>query len=84
MKTEKEQKKIFVELIELFEMSDNGDQIIIWEELLEMYTNFEGGVIIKEKIYNLINLCNLSLKKSEKDFKILLEKDIETDIWNIV
>ena len=82
MKTEQYKKEIFKKIIHEFEYADNTNEIIIWDNIIETYS--DGDKEIKNKIYNLLKLMNESKQKSEKDFNELLDRDIETDIWYII
>ncbi len=84
MKTEKELKEIFVKLIGEFQDSDDGKEIIFWDELYKFYCNFEGGEILKNKTKNLLKMMNESKSISDEEFKEFIKRDIETDIWYIV
>lgn len=77
---EDKMKEDFKHVISYFEINDNNE-IVVWDRIIEKYSNSE---IVKKKIKNLIILMNEKKKMSDVDFKLLLERDIETDIWNIV
>lgn len=74
-------KKKVVDIVGTFTKSDVSDEIIFWEKLLETYENDKDYKIIKSKVYNLLKLTNLTKKKSEEEFKKLLDRDLEDDIW---
>lgn len=79
-KEEKELKEIFVKIISNFEKNDENE-IIIWDKIVKLYSNFDSGDIIEKKIYNFINLLNEIKSSSEEEFKKLMKRDIEDDLW---
>lgn len=84
IKTEEEKKEIFKKIIHEFQMSDDGSEVIVWNESVKTYSDFDGGEILISKTNNLIKLLNEAKSKSEDEFKTLMKRDIEDDIWYIV
>lgn len=82
MKEEKLKEK-FKEFIGYLSYKENGE-ITICNRLYEKYLNIEEKDLIKNKISNLIKILNDTKQKSNEDFKKLIDRDIETDIWYIV
>jgi len=79
MKTLDERKNIFKKIIKEFQYSDDNSKIIIWDVLVESLASDDTE--IKNKTYNLLNLLNETKQKSEEDFNILMDRDIEEDLW---
>ena len=84
MKSEKELKEIFVKIISYFYNSDIDGEVLVWDKIVENYTNFDGGEILKKKTNNLLKIANKTKQTSEEEYKKLLARDVEDDIWYVV
>ena len=84
MKTEEELKNILVHVISYFELSDDSKEVIVWDRMVEKYTNFEGGELIKNKTYNLLKMLNEAKQTSEEEYQKVMKRDIETDLWYVL
>jgi len=81
MNNTEEIKKKVVNIVGTFTKSDISDEIVFFEDLLEIYLDDKDYKIIESKVYNLLKLANETKKKSEEDFMMLLDRDLESDIW---
>lgn len=81
MITEKEQKRIFTECLRTLSFNDKGDELVVWDELVNELTDFQGGEIIREKVTKVVETTNELYNTSEEKFNEFLEKDVEEDIW---
>lgn len=76
---ESELKEKFVKMCSLIEINQDGKYIFIFDDVqyrnyeLSVYPNFK---ILKEKMNNLIPLLN--------ENPILMDKDIEEEIWYLI
>ena len=84
MENEEELKKQFLKIVKYFEIDDNSDEIMVWDEIVEKYSNFDGGDILKSKTKNAIKLLNETKKRSLEEFNILMKRNIEDDVWYII
>ena len=84
MKTENELKQIFVNIIKNFSYNKKLNKFVVWDKLVKHYTDFDGGEIVSTKIFNLIKIANNIKSKSETEFKIFFNRDLEADLWYVV
>jgi len=84
MITEVDLKIQFMKIVKQIGISDINSEFIIWDKTLELYSNENGCEELKNKTINFLKLLNDTKKRSKEEFDILIKRDIETDIWNII
>jgi hypothetical protein len=81
MKTEKELKENFMKIVSNITKNNSGE-FVVWTKLVEHHSI--GCDILKTKTENFLKLLNETKNKSEKEFDILIKRDIEDDLWYIL
>ena len=82
MKTEKELKENFMKIVSNITKSSKSGDFVVWDKLVEYHSN--DGDILKSKTTNFLKLLNETQKRSKKEYEILIKRDIEEDLWNIL